>query len=265
MAAPLSPNLNVMIAAAEKASRHLLRDFGEVENLQVSRKGPGDFVSAADRKSEEIIYKELQKARPSFGFLMEEGGEVKGEDGEHRWIIDPLDGTLNFLHSIPHWCISIALEKGSEIIAAVVYNPINDELFHAEKGRGAFSRNKRMRVSGRDKLKDCIITTNQPLPDSKNHEKFMKQFYKLNTLTSGTRCMGAAALELAYVAAGKFDGFFEAEKDLKPWDKAAGTLLVKEAGGFNADLDRQDIVYGNKLFSGNLNIKSDLEKLLKSA
>jgi len=263
--ATLSPNLNVMIKAAEKASKSLLRDYGEVENLQTSKNGPADFVKAAHKRAEDIIMAELVKSRPNFGFLTELEGNIVGEDQDQRWIIAPLNGTINFLHSLPNWSISIALEKDGEIISSLVYNPINDELFHAEKGRGAFSRNKRLRVSGRNKLKDCIISTTTPLPNSKNHEIHMKRINKINNLTSGIRMLNSPALDLAYVAAGKLDAFWEDETHLKPWDKAASYLLIKESGGFCDDLKSNKSVYGNNLLAGNLDIRNDITKLLKSA
>ncbi|MGB4057152.1 MAG: inositol monophosphatase family protein, partial [Alphaproteobacteria bacterium] len=230
-----SPDINIMIKAAEKAARSLIRDFGEVEQLQVSRKGPADFVSAADRRAEEVIHAELKKARPGFGFLMEESGEIKGTDSDSRFIIDPLDGTTNFLHGIPHWCISIGLEEKGEMKAGVVYDPIKDEMFYAEKGQGAFHRRKRLRVSGRINMDSAIITTGAPRRAGGGHELFFKEQRAVWDLGASLRRYGAAALDLAYVAAGRFDAFWE--RDLKQWDTAAGLLMVKEAGGFLCDLD----------------------------
>ncbi len=234
MAALLSPDLNVMIKAAEKAARSLNRDFGEVEQLQVSRKGPSDFVSAADKRAEQIIYDELRKARPEHGFLMEESGEKKGSN-ESRFIVDPLDGTTNFLHGIPQWAISIALEEKGEVIAGVVYDSIKDEMFHAEKGKGAFLRRKRLRVSGRNTMDMAIITTGAPRRALESHEQFFREQRAVWDTGASLRRYGAAALDLAYVAAGRYEGFWE--RNLSPWDVAAGLLILKEAGGFACDLD----------------------------
>jgi len=222
-----SAHLNVMCNAAFKAARGLSRDFGEVENLQVSRKGPGDFVSNADHKAEEIIFNELKKARPSYGFIMEEGGIVPG-DGEHTWIIDPLDGTTNFLHGIPHFSISIGLQKENELIAGVVYDPIKDELFYAEKGGGAFMNERRLRVSGRQNLDEALLGTGIPYAyhGERDRNQFQETLEKVMTHVAGVRRFGSAALDLAYVAAGRFEGFWE--KALKSWDMA---LIVRSAFG----------------------------------
>lgn len=225
-----SPVLNVMVMAAEKAGKKLIRDFGELENLQVSVKGVGDFVSAADIRSEKIIRSELSKARPAFSFLLEEGGQVDGTDSEHRWIVDPLDGTLNFLHSIPHFAISIALERAGQIVAGVIYNPVTNELFTAEKGGGAFFNNRRMRVSARQRLDEAVLCTGIPSKGRGDHELFVQQIKQAMAHVCGVRRTGSAALDLAWVAAGRFDGFWET--GLAPWDIAAGTLMVREAGGF---------------------------------
>src|SRR5687768_12366754 len=196
----LSPNMNIMLRAAEKASKSLIRDFGEVEQLQVSLKGPGDFVSAADTRAEKIIHEELSKARPGFGFLMEEHGEIKGSDEENRFIIDPLDGTTNFLHGLPHWAISIALEHRGEIVAGIVYDPIKDEMFRAEKGGGAFMRNKRLRVSGRKDLALSVIAAGAPALSRNNQDVYLRQLEALLKSVAGVRRYGAASLDLAYVA-----------------------------------------------------------------
>src|SRR3984957_6213102 len=225
MAGRRSAFLNVMIDAAEKNRPALTRDFGEVEQLQVSKKGPGDFVSAADHKSEKILKEELLKARPTYGFLLEEAGEIKGTDASYRWIIDPLDGTTNFLHGLPHWSISIALEKDKEIVAAVIHDPIKNELFHAEKGGGAFSNAKRLRVSGVSSLVDGLVGVG---------DKFFNEIFVFPS-GLGVRRMGSACLSLAYVAAGRLDAYWE--EGLSPWDKAAGSLLVKEAGGYVSEID----------------------------
>ena len=224
-----SPDINVMVSAAEKASRALLRDSGKVEQLQVSRKGPADFVTAADRRAEQIIHRELTKTRPDYSFLMEESGEVKGSDKDNVFIIDPLDGTSNFLHGIPHWCISIALERKGEIVAGVIYDPVKDAMFMAEKNSGAFMRNKRLRVSGRKKPEECLVLGGSPITAHSFHEAYMKELKNVLTHQMTFRRPGAAALDLAYIAAGRAEIFWE--RALKPWDVAAGYLIVKEAGG----------------------------------
>jgi myo-inositol-1(or 4)-monophosphatase len=230
--------LSLMIAAARKASRDLRRDFGEVEHLQVSRKGPADFVTAADQRAEQILFEELSKARPGYGFLMEERGLVEGQDKSHRWIVDPLDGTLNFMHAMPHFAISIALERDGQLVAGVVYNPITDDLFYAEKGKAAFHNDRRMRVSARQGLADAVIATGIPFRGRPGHAKFLTELHKIMPQVAGVRRFGAAALDLAWVAAGRFDGFWE--RDLKPWDLAAGIVLVREAGGVARDADGGD-------------------------
>ena len=226
-----------MAMAAEKAGRALMRDFGEVENLQVSRKGPADFVSTADTKVEGILYRELSKARPDFGFLMEERGKIAGADPLNRWIVDPLDGTTNFLHGLPHFCISIALEYNKEIIAGVIYDPIRDEMFWAERGQGAYVNDTRLRVSGRNRLADGLFATGIPFKGIlgvKGHQLFLRQLEGVMGCSSGVRRWGSAALDLAYVAAGRYDGYWE--NGLNPWDVAAGILMVREAGGQVSDI-----------------------------
>ena len=244
--------MNVMTQAAMKAGRSLTRDFGEVQNLQVSMKGPADFVSNADRKAEEIVFQELSRARPEWGFLMEERGTVEGRDPQHRWIVDPLDGTTNFLHGIPMFAISIALERDGQIVAGVIFNPALDELYTAEKGGGAFLNDRRLRVAARAKLPECVIATGMPFLGHGDHARFLFESRQIMAETAGIRRMGAASLDLGYVAAGRFDGFWEHE--LKPWDIAAGSLLVREAGGFVTDTDgakfdvmQGDICCGNEL------------------
>jgi myo-inositol-1(or 4)-monophosphatase len=227
---PASALMNVMVGAARKAGRGLARDFGEVEQLQVSVKGPGNFVSAADHRAEEVLFRELAKARPGYGFLMEERGQVEGPDKTHRWIVDPLDGTTNFLHGIPIFCISIALERDGEIVCGLVYNPILDELYTAERGQGAFVNNRRLRVANRRNLADSLICTGIPHRGRSGHERFLTECKALMGATGGLRRTGAAALDLAWVAAGRFDGFVD--RDLKPWDIAGGLILVREAGGY---------------------------------
>lgn len=257
----LSPNINVMIKAAEKAGRSLVRDFGEVEQLQVSRKGPGDFVSAADHRAEEIIFEELSRARSDFGFLMEESGVKGPKDAESIFIIDPLDGTSNFLHGIPHWCVSIGLETKGEIVAGIVYDPVKDETFRAEKGNGAFMKNKRLRVSGRKTLDDAMIATGQPKREKAKQEQFMMEYRAVMEKAPGIRRFGAAALDLAYIAAGRYEGFWE--RGLNAWDMAAGYILVKEAGGMVSDIEgRKNPVHEKNILATNADLYDDLKKIL---
>ncbi|MEM6781151.1 MAG: inositol monophosphatase family protein [Pseudomonadota bacterium] len=260
-----SPIVSIMIKAAEKAARSLNRDFGEVEQLQVSRKGPADFVTAADKRSEEIIFEELRRARPTYSFLMEESGEVKGEDSEHVWIIDPLDGTHNFMHGIPHWCISIALEKAGEVQAGIVYDPVKDEMFRAEKGTGAFMRNKRIRVSGRNNLEASTFCVGGiPIIDKERRAAFLRELDAVTTVAPMYRRTGSAALDLCYVAAGRFEGYWE--RGIKAWDVAAGALIVKEAGGMVSTIDRgTNPVHDNNILAANTNVHSDLKKLVRDA
>ncbi|AYM64573.1 MULTISPECIES: inositol monophosphatase family protein [Agrobacterium] len=234
--------LNVMVQAAIKAGKSLSRDFGEVQNLQVSVKGPSDFVSQADLKAEKIVREELMKARPTYDFLGEEGGEEKGTDGAHRWIVDPLDGTTNFLHGIPHFAVSIALERNGEIVAGVIFNPATDELYTAERGGGAFLNDRRIRVAARKALTDCVIGCGVPHLGRGNHGKFLVELRHVMGEAAGIRRMGAASLDLAYVAAGRFDGYWEA--DLSPWDVAAGLVLIREAGGFASDAKGGTDIFG---------------------
>ncbi len=232
---PASALMNVMIAAARKAGRGLTRDFGEIEQLQVSVKGPANFATSADHRSEETLFRELSKARPGYGFLMEERGVVEGKDKTHRWIVDPLDGTTNFLHGIPLFAISVALERDGELVAALVYNPINDELCTAEKGQGAYINSKRLRVAARKTLADSVIATGIPHRGRTGHARFLAECKTLMGQVAGIRRTGAATIDLAWVAAGRFDGY--AEHGLGAWDMAAGTLLVREAGGHVTDVD----------------------------
>ncbi len=229
--------LQVMIAAARKAGRKLKRDFGEVSELQVSRKGPSDFVTKADLQAEQTLVEELSKARPGYGFLAEERGVVEGSDKTHTWIVDPLDGTTNFLHGLPHFAVNIALERrDAGIVAAVTYNPATDELFWAEKGRGAWlGDTRRLRVAARRNLSDCILATGIPFQGHGQHTRFLKELHQVAPRVAGVRRFGSAALDLAYVAAGRFDGYWE--RDVKPWDIAAGALLITEAGGAVTTVD----------------------------
>jgi myo-inositol-1(or 4)-monophosphatase len=225
-----SANLNIMLKAARKAGRSLVKDFREVENLQVSAKGPGDFVSKADLAAEKILRDELMGARPTYGWLGEETGETAGADPTRRWIVDPLDGTTNFLHGLPHWAVSIALEHKGEIVAAVVFDPAKDEMFYAEKGQGAWLNDqRRLRVSGRRRMEEAVFATGVPFGAKKTLPAMVRDLSRLMPMTAGMRRWGAAALDLAYVAAGRLDGFWE--RELRPWDMAAGMLIVREAGG----------------------------------
>ncbi len=260
MALRLSPHMTVMQNAAQKAARRLLRDFNEVEQLQVSIKGPSDFVSQADLRSEATVRDELAKARPGYAFLMEESGMSGGANWSWRWIVDPLDGTTNFLHGVPQWCISIALERrlpegGSEIAAGMIYNPVHDEMFWAERGAGAFLNEKRLRVSARRELKDALFATGIPFAavTAPRRLAFARTLGVLMPQVAGVRRFGAAALDLAWVAAGRYDGYWEL--GLKPWDMAAGMLIVREAGGFVTDAAGQEAVLqeagGNDVVAAN--------------
>lgn len=262
--AGMSPVMTVMIRAAEKAARTLVRDFGEVEQLQVSRKGPSDFVSAADHRAEETIFRELQKARPDFEFLMEERGNVKGKSTDvPKWIVDPLDGTTNFLHGVPHWCISIGLEDKGEIVAGVVYDPTKNEMFRAEKGTGAYVGNRRLRVSGRSDLMEAVIASGKPRVHKDDPELFFKEYKAVAAVAPGLRRFGAAALDMCYVAAGRCEAFWE--RTLAPWDIAAGTLIVREAGGFVTPIHGNDNpVYSISLIAGNGPVHGKLREILQS-
>ena len=254
--------LNVMVQAAFKAGKSLARDFGEVQNLQVSLKGPGDYVSQADRKAEKLIREELMKARPTYGFLGEESEEIIGTDGAHRWIVDPLDGTTNFLHGIPMFAVSIALERNGEIVAGVVFNPATDELYTAERGGGAFLNDRRLRVGARRVLSDAVIACGVPHLGRGNHGKFLVELRHVMGEVAGIRRMGAASLDLAYVAAGRFDGFWEDR--LSPWDIAAGILLIREAGGYATDWNGgADVVEGGAVVAGNEYIHKALTETIK--
>ncbi len=231
-----SATLNIMIRAADKAARGLKRDFGEVANLQVSRKGPADFVSAADLKSEQVLREELGRARPDYGFLMEESGSSPSKDSQgRRWIVDPLDGTTNFLHGLPHFAISIALADNKRILAGLVLDPVKNELFTAEAGSGAYLNDRRLRVSGRSRPEEALIATGTPFKGFGDVARFQGEAEAFMKETSGLRRWGAAALDLAYVAAGRYEGFWE--RALNPWDVAAGALLVQEAGGYVTDVE----------------------------
>jgi len=260
-----SPLLNVMCGAVMSSAYNLRRDFGEVEQLQVSRKGPADFVSIADKKSEEVIVEELKRARPDFGFLLEEGGEIIGKDTDSRWIIDPLDGTTNFLHGMPHFAISVALEKRGEIVAGVVYNPISDELFWAEKGQGAYLNDVRLRVSSRNKMEDAVLATGIPFKgrcDADGFARFSAQLAEFMPNVAGIRRNGVASLDLAWLAAGRFDGFWEA--DLQPWDMAAGIVIIQEAGGYVSDLSGgKKMLETGGIIAANDGLHAPMERVIK--
>ncbi|HEY9521588.1 MAG TPA: inositol monophosphatase family protein, partial [Methyloceanibacter sp.] len=223
---PASALMNVMVGAARKAGRSLARDFGEVEQLQVSLKGPANFVSAADTRAEEILQKELLRARPGYGLLLEEHGEVEGADRTHRFIVDPLDGTTNFLHGIPLFAISIGLERQGELVAGLIYNPASNETFTAERGKGAFLNDRRIRVAARTELADCVIVTGIPHRGKPGQDLFLREMQAVMSASAGVRRTGAAALDLAWVTAGRFDGFWE--RNLRAWDLAAGVVILRE-------------------------------------
>lgn len=256
--------LKVMSDAARKAARGLNRDFGELAELQVSRKAPADFVSAADLKAEQVLFEALEKARPGYSFLGEERGLIEGTDKTHTWIVDPLDGTTNFLHAIPHFAINIALQREGAVVAAVTYNPITNELFWAEKGKGCFVNDKRLRVAGRKHLDESVLGTGIPFLGHGQHARFLKELHQISQRVAGVRRFGAASLDLAYVAAGRLDGFWE--RDLKPWDMAAGLLMISEAGGKVTNADGGDDVLGSgSVCAANLDLHPLLLEKLKAA
>lgn len=259
-----SANLNLMIKAARKAGRSLVKDFREVENLQVSSKGPGDFVSKADKEAERIIKEELMSARPTYGWLGEETGGEDGADPTRRWIVDPLDGTTNFLHAIPHFAINIALQRDGAVVAAVTYNPVTNELFWAEKGKGCYVNDRRLRVAARQRLDEAVLATGIPFLGHGQHAKFLKELHQISQRVAGVRRFGSAALDLAWVAAGRFDGYWE--RDLKPWDLAAGVLLVTEAGGKVTDADGgEDVLSKGAAVAGNLDLHPQILSRLTAA
>jgi len=257
--------MNVMMAAARKAGRSLSRDFGEVEQLQVSVKGPSNFVSAADHRAEDIIYTELAKARPGYGFLMEERGVIEGADKSHRWIVDPLDGTTNFLHSIPLFSISIALEREGQIVAGLIYNPVSDEMYTAEKGKGAFLNDRRrLRVAARRKVEDAVVATGIPHRGRQGQRIFARELGAMMDQVSGIRRTGSAALDLAWTAAGRFDAFWE--RNLKPWDIAAGIVMIREAGGLVTDLNGSDkMLETGHIIGSNGALLKDVLSIIQSA
>ena len=258
-----SANLNIMIKAARKAGRSLVKDFREVENLQVSIKGAGDFVTRADREAERIIKEELRGARPTYGWLGEETGEDAGDDPTRRWIVDPLDGTTNFLHGLPHWAVSIALEHKGEIVAAVIFDAAKDELFAAEKGGGAFMNDQRLRVSGRTRLAEAVFATGIPFAGNGPLPATLQDLAQLMPATAGVRRFGAAALDLAYVAAGRFDGYWE--RGIKSWDVAAGILMVREAGGFVHGIrEGDDPLESGRIIAANPQLMEPFAKIIRA-
>src|SRR5579863_7804478 len=254
--------LNVMIKAARRAGRSLKRDLGEIENLQVSLKGPANFVSLADKRAEAMLCEDLDKARPGYGFIGEEGGQRPGDDKTHTWIVDPLDGTTNFLHGIPQFAISIGLQREGTIIAGVIYNPANDELYTAERGKGAFLNDQRLRVAGRRKLNECVIACGLPHIGHGDHELSRQEMAELQPRVAGLRRFGAASLDMAFVAAGRLDGYWE--RNLQPWDIAAGQILVREAGGVVSGIagDDDPLLTGH-VICGNEFVHGELVKILK--
>ena len=258
-----SANLNVMVKAARKAGRGLVRDFGEVENLQASMKGPGDFVSRADTKAQEVLKEALLGTRPNYGWLAEEESEIQGADPTRRWIVDPLDGTTNFLHGMPHWAISIALEHKGEIVAGVIFDPVKDELFVAEKGGGAFMNDRRLRVSARSRMIECVFATGLPFGGRADLPATLKDLGRILPGVAGVRRWGAAALDLAYVAAGRYEGFWE--RRLHPWDMAAGLVIAREAGALvDAIRPGENPLSEGEVIVGNPDIFDAFAKLVRN-
>jgi len=257
-----SATINVMVKAARRAGRSLKRDLGEIENLQVSLKGPANFVSLADRRAEQMLYDDLTKARPGYGFLGEEGGTREGTDKANTWIVDPLDGTTNFLHGIPQFAISIGLQREGTIIAGVIYNPANDELYIAERGKGAFLNDQRLRVAGRRQLNECVVACGLPHIGRGNHQLALQELAALQSKVAGFRRFGAASLDLAFVAAGRLDGYWE--RNLQPWDLAAGLLMIREAGGTVSGIQgNDDPLQTGHVVGGNEFVHGELIKILK--
>jgi myo-inositol-1(or 4)-monophosphatase len=254
--------MNVMVKAARRAGRSLKRDLGEIENLQVSLKGPANFVSLADKRAEEMLYEDLTKARPGYGFIGEEGGVREGADKTHTWIVDPLDGTTNFLHGIPQFAISIGLRREDTVIAGLIYNPANDELYIAERGKGAFLNDQRLRVAGRRRLDDCVVACGLPHIGRGDHDLSRREMTEIQKRVAGLRRFGAASLDMAFVAAGRLDGYWE--RNLQAWDMAAGAILIKEAGGVVSCVDGEsDPLKTGNLICGNEYIHAELVKILR--
>ena len=256
-----SPQINLITRACLKASRSLIRDFGEIENLQVLSKGPGDFVTSADKRTEKILIEELQKAHPEYGIITEEKGIINKSNTKNRWIIDPIDGTMNFLNSVPQFAISIGYEEDGEIKCGVIFNPIMNEMFCAEKGNGAYLNNSRIRVSNKKKIKDALLVTGGPKGASKIKDKIFSEYINVSKNVSNVRKFGSAALDIAYVACGRFDGYWQ--RELNYWDVAAGIVILKEAGGF-VDFFEEDnsTPLKKNILATNPNIHEDLRKLI---
>tara|TARA_Y100000389_G_scaffold67577_1_gene63960 strand:+ start:2232 stop:3032 length:801 start_codon:yes stop_codon:yes gene_type:complete len=256
-----SPQINLITRACMKASRSLIRDFGEIENLQVSSKGPGDFVSSADKRTEKIIIEELQKAHPEYGIITEETGTINESNIKNRWIIDPIDGTMNFLNGIPQFAISIGYEEENEIKCGVIFNPITNEMFCAEKGNGAYLNNSRIRVSKKKKIQDALLVTGGPKQDSKIKDKIFSEYISVSNIVPNIRKFGSAALDMAYVACGRFDGYWQ--RELNYWDIAAGIVILKEAGGF-IDFFEEDpnLPLKKNVLASNSNIHDELKVVL---
>ena len=256
-----SPHINLITRACMKASRSLIRDFGEIEHLQVSSKGPGDFVSSADKRTEKIIIEELQKAHPEYGIITEETGIINKSNIKNRWIIDPIDGTTNFLNGIPQFAISIAYEENNEIMCGIIFDPIKNEMFTAEKGNGAYLNNSRIRVSNKKKLIDSLLVTGGPNGVSKIKDKIFSEYINVSNNVSNVRKFGSAALDMAYVACGRFDGYWQ--RELNYWDIAAGIVILKEAGGF-VDFfeDDPDQPLKKNILASNSNIHDELKELI---
>jgi myo-inositol-1(or 4)-monophosphatase len=256
-----SPQINLISKACIKASRSLIRDFGEIENLQVSSKGPGDFVSSADKRTEKILIEELQKAHPEYGIITEETGIINKSNINNRWIIDPIDGTMNFLNGVPQFAISIGYEENGEIVCGVIFNPIMNEMFIAEKGNGAYLNNTRMRVSNKKKIKDALLVTGGPKGASQIKDKIFSEYINVSNNVSNVRKFGSAALDMAYVACGRFDGYWQ--RELNYWDIAAGIIILKEAGGF-VDFfeDDENLPFKKNILATNANIHDELKDLI---
>ena len=257
-----SPQINLITKACMKASRSLIRDFGEIENLQVSSKGPGDFVTSADKRTEKILIEELQKAHPEFGIVTEEAGIINKSNTKNRWIIDPIDGTFNFMKGIPQFAISIGYEEENEIKCGVIFNPILNEMFCAEKGNGAYLNNSRIRVSNKRKIKDSLIVTGGPKGASKMKEKIFSEYINVSNNVANVRKFGSAALDIAYVACGRFDGYWQ--RELNYWDIAAGIIILKEAGGFIDFFDEdKKLPLKKNILASNYLIHTELSELIK--
>jgi myo-inositol-1(or 4)-monophosphatase len=256
-----SPQINLITRACMKASRSLIRDFGEIENLQVSSKGPGDFVSSADKRTEKILIEELQKAHPEYGIITEETGIINKSNTKNRWIIDPIDGTMNFLNGVPQFAISVAYEEDNEIKCGVIFNPITNEMFCAEKGNGAYLNNSRIRVSNKKKINDALVVTGGPKQASKIKDKIFSEYINVSKNVSNVRKFGSAALDMAYVACGRFDGYWQ--RELNYWDIAAGMIILKEAGGF-IDFFEEDtrLPLKKNILASNSNIHDELKELI---